>query len=122
MSLVLSREERAAVAAAQQQSRNVRHWRRYEAVLLRADSMSVKPVAQSLGCTETSVYSWSAAYRAQGVVGVHEGRHLGAMRRLDTAGEATLTALLQEHDPQAHGYRATGWTVPLLQTELAARG
>jgi transposase len=32
-----------------------------------------------------------------------------------------LTALLAT-DPQTHGHRATGWTVPLLRTELAARG
>jgi len=79
-------------------------------------------VAQSLGCTETSVYNWTAAYRMQGAVGVAEGEHPGAVRRLDATGEAMLSALLQENDPQAHGYRATGWTVPLLQTEVAARG
>ena len=31
--------------------------------------------------------------------------------------EAVLTT-----DPQTRGYRATGWTVPLLQAELAAAG
>lgn len=122
MPVTLSAAERAALAGAQRQSRNVRHWRRYQAVLLRGEGMPVKQVAQSLGCTETSVYNWTAAYRIQGVGGVHEGRHPGAARRLDAAGEAVLHALLQENDPPAHGYRATGWTVPLLQTELAAQG
>lgn len=122
MPLTLSQSERAALATAQQQSRNVRHWRRYQAVLLRAEGMAVKQVAQSLGCTETSVYNWSAAYRQGGVAGVHEGKHPGAVRHLDAAGEATLNTLLQENDPQTHGYQATGWTVPLLATELVARG
>ena len=122
MPLTVSQSERAALATAQQQSRNVRHWRRYQAVLLRAEGMAVKQVAQSLGCTETSVYNWSAAYRQGGVAGVHEGKHPGAVRHLDAAGEATLNTLLQENDPQTHGYQATGWTVPLLATELVARG
>ena len=122
MPVILSAQERAAVAGAQRQSRNVRHWRRYQAVLLRAEGMSVQQVAQRLGCTETSVYNWSAAYRQEGVAGVQEGSHPGAARRLDAAGEAMLTALLTENDPQAHGYQATGWTVPLLQSDLAARG
>jgi transposase len=126
MSLILSQSARQALTTAQRQSGNVRHWRRYQAVLLRAEGLSVRQVAQSLGCTETSVYNWSAAYRQGGVAGVHEGRHPGAARRLDAAGEAAgeaaLNILLQENDPQAHGYHATGWTVPLVQTELAARG
>lgn len=120
--LILSAEERGKLTAAQQQSRNVRHWRRYQAVLLRAEGLFVKQVAQSLGCTETSVYNWTAAYRTQGVDGVHEGRHLGAERRLNAAGERLLGELLQASDPPAHGYRATGWTASLLQTELAQRG
>ena len=88
MPLTVSQQEHEALAAAQRQSRVVRHWRRYQAVLLRAEGMPVKQVAQSLGCTETSVYNWSAAYRQEGVAGVHEGSHLGAVRRLDAAGEA----------------------------------
>ncbi len=122
MPVTLSAAERAALAGAQRQSRNIRHWRRYQAVLLRGEGMPVKQVAQSLGCTETSVYNWSAAYRTQGVGGVHEGRHRGAVRRLDAVGEGVLQALLQENNPPAHGYRATGWTAPPLRTELAAQG
>ena len=44
-----------------------------------------------------------------------------AAPRLDTVGEARLGELLAS-DPQAHGHQATGWTVALLQTELAAAG
>jgi transposase len=51
-----------------------------------------------------------------------EGKHSGQARRLDGAAEAVLEALLAEGDPQAHGYAATGWTVPLLRAELAKRG
>jgi transposase len=43
------------------------------------------------------------------------------VRRLDAPGERRLDELLAR-DPQAAGYAATGWTVPLLQTELAKGG
>jgi transposase len=122
MPLRVTTEERAALQTAQAQSRNVRHWRRYQAVLLRADGVPVATVAQTLNCTETSVYNWVAAWRGDGVVGVAEGRHPGKARRLDVAAEAALEALLSEGDPQVHGYAATGWTVALLRTELSKRG
>ena len=90
----------------------MRHWRRFQAVLLRADGRFVKDVAQALGCAETSVYNWTAAWREGGVDGVAEGKHPGQARRLTREGEGALEALLSEGDPQAHGYAATGWTVP----------
>jgi transposase len=122
MPLTLRAEERAALQAVQAHSRTVRHWRRYQAVLLRADGVAVAMVAQTLDCTETSVYNWVAAWRADGRAGVAESVHPGKMRRLDAAAEAMLETLLTEGDPQAHGYAATGWTVPLVRTELAKQG
>jgi transposase len=122
MPLTLSQDERAALAAAQAHSPKVRHWRRYQAVLLRAQGMLVKDVARVLGCTQTSIYNWTAAWQEAGAAGVAEGVHPGKARRLDPAAEAALDALLTEGDPQTHGYAATGWTVPLLRNELATRG
>ena len=122
MRLTLTADERAALQAAQARSRSVRHWRRFRAVLLRADGVPVATVARSLNCTETSLYNWVAAWRADGLAGVAEGAHPGKARRLDPAAEAALQTLLTEGDPQVHGYAATGWTVPLLRTELAKRG
>jgi transposase len=90
--------------------------------LLRAEGVPVATIAQTLDCTATSVYNWVAAWRADGLAGVAEGVHPGKVRRLDPAAEAVLETLLAEGDPQAHGYAATGWTVPLLRTELAQRG
>jgi transposase len=122
MPFTLSREERAALEAAQAQRPKVRHWRRYQAVLLRAQGLFVKDVARALGCAEASVYNWTAAWRRGGVAGVGEGVHPGAARRLVPEAEATRHALLVEGDPQAHGYAATGWTAPLVRAELARRG
>lgn len=119
--LAMTKEQRAEVVAAQRDSRNVRRWKRYQAVLLRAEGTPVAVVAQTLGCTQTSVSNWTTAWRRSGIGGVHEGVHGGADRRLDPAGEQRLEELMQS-DPQALGYATTGWTVALLQTELAKGG
>jgi transposase len=119
--LLMTDEQRAELEAAQRQSQNVRHWKRYQAVLLRAEGTPVALVAQTLGCTQTSVSNWTAAWRQAGVAGVREGVHRGAARRLDAAGEQHLEELVRS-DPQAKGYATTGWTVVLLQTELANGG
>jgi transposase len=122
MRLRLTEEERAELVAGQRTSRNVRHWRRYQAVLLRADGVPLATVAQNLGCTQASVCNWTRAWRERGVRGVAEGQHRGAERRLGASADSVLRALLEEANPPAHGYAATNWTAPLLRTELAKRG
>jgi hypothetical protein len=74
MPLILTAEERAALRAAQRKRPGIRHWRRYQAVVLRGEGLTVAQVAQALSCTETSVYNWTAAYRRAGVGGVGKGR------------------------------------------------
>ena len=118
----LREDERAALREAQARSPKVRHWRRYQAVLLRADGVPVTAVARDLGCSEASVTNWTTAWRTEGVAGVAEGVHRGAERRLVPAAEAALHALLVAGDPQAHGYAAANWTAALLRTELEKRG
>jgi transposase len=122
MPLTRSKAERNAVERAQARSPQVRHWRRYQAVLLRAAGVAVAEVARDLGCSEASVANWTAAWRTEGLAGVAEGQHPGATRRLDLAAEEALNALVAEGDPQAHGYAAANWTAPLLRTEVAKRG
>jgi len=100
----------------------VRHWRRYQAVLLRADGVLLATVAQTLGCTQASVCNWTRAWREQGARGVAEGTHPEAERRLNGVAAQALERLLEQGDPQAHGYAATNWTAPLLRTELAKQG
>ena len=122
MPLTVTRDERAAREAAQGRRRVVRPWRRYQAVLLRADGVSVAAGARALKGTETSVSHWTAAWRTAGVGGVAEGAHPGQARCLDPAGAAAVDALLRAGDPQAHGYVATGWTVALRRTALSKQG
>ncbi len=112
------RVELAAVAAAE---RRVRRWKRAQALLLRADGLTVEAVANTLGCSQASIYAWTAAWRQHGVAGLAEGDHGGGEVKLDAAGEEVLERVLAS-DPQAHGHRATGWTVALLRVELANAG
>lgn len=80
MHLTLSEQERAELETAQRATRNVRHWRRYQAVLLRAGGVPLATVAWTLGCTQASVCNWTRAWRERGAVGVAEGVHPGAAR------------------------------------------
>ena len=118
MPLTLSPTERTDREAAAASEPRVRRWKRYQAILLRAAGQTVAAVAAVLRCSAASVYAWTAAWRQAGVRGLAEGPHGGGKPKLGTAGEAVLIGLLDE-DPQERGYQATGWTVPLLRTELA---
>ena len=121
MRLILTEQQRADLDAAAAGEKRVRRWRRSRATQLRAEGVTVEAVARTLGCSQASVYAWTAAWRTAGVAGLAEGDHGGGKVKLDAAAEAVLTALLAT-DPQARGHRATGWTVPLLRTELDQAG
>jgi transposase len=121
MPFPLTDTQRRALEAAMAGEKRVRRWKRSRAILLRGEGLSVPAVARTLGCSQASIYAWSAAWRQQGVAGLAEGAHRGGPVKLGPAAEALLTTLLAS-DPQTHGHRATGWTVPLLRTELAAQG
>jgi len=107
MRVTLTEEERTELLAVLRMIRNVRHWRRSQAVLLWADGTPLATVAQTLGCTQAGVCNWTRAWREHGVAGVAEGMHPGAERRLDVAAEPILEGLLEQANPQAQGYAAT---------------
>jgi transposase len=121
MSFVLTVSQRVALEAAAAAEPRVRRWKRAQALLLRADGLTVEAVASTLGGSPASIYAWTAAWRQHGVDGLREGDHGGGQVKLDAAAEGLLEAVLAT-DPQAHGHRATGWTVALLRVELAAAG
>lgn len=121
MVLELTEHQRIELEAAAAAERGVRRWRRYRAVLLLAEGQPPAAVAHALRCSRASVYAWAARWRMAGVAGLREGDHGGGRVKLGAAGEAALEGLLAS-DPQAHGHQATGWTVPLLRTELARGG
>ena len=77
MSLSLTAAQRHDLDAAMASERRVRRWKRYRAIVLRGDGLSVPTVARTLGCSQASVYAWSAAWRQEGVAGLAEGPHRG---------------------------------------------
>jgi transposase len=121
MALMLTPDQRDELERAVAAERHTRTWKRYRALLLLGEGLTIQQVAQSLGCAESSIYGWVAHWRDAGIDRLAEGPHPGRARRLDASADQHLHALLG-HDPQAHGYAATGWTVPLLRTELARQG
>ena len=84
--------------------------------------MPAAAVAHTLRCSRASVYAWAAALAAAGGgAGCAKATTAAAgsswMRRARRCWRALLAT-----DPQARGHHATGWTVPLLRTELARAG
>src|SRR5215211_879465 len=120
MRSTLTGQEVEALEGAAQGERRVRDWRRYRALVL-LTTRDAEDVAADLGCSRASVYRWAGLYRSRGLDGLVERRREGRPVRLAGDGEAALTALLGA-DPQERGRHATGWTVPMLQDELAATG
>ena len=121
MPITLTEAQRTELEAAGAVEKRARRWKRYQAVLLRGEGLTVAAVATALRCSQASVYAWTAAWRRDGAVGLREGHHSGGPVKLDVAGERMLVDLLAT-DPQTRGHRATGWTVPLLRGELAQAG
>jgi transposase len=121
MPFSLTDDQRRDLMEAMTATPRVRRWKRYRAIVLRGDGLRVPEMAKSLGCSQASVYAWTAAWRQAGVTGLTEGDHGGGRVKLGLIAEAILRTLLASN-PQAHGHRATGWTVPLLRTELATQG
>jgi transposase len=121
MQLMISGAEETVLAQAAARERRVRPWRRLRAIQLLGRGEPPKAVATVLGCSLASVYNWAATWRARGLAGLQEPVRAGKARSLDERAERLVDEWLAS-DPQARGYHATGWTVPLLKTELARAG
>lgn len=121
MDVTLTPQQRAAWEAAVTAEAGVRPWKRYEAVRFLAAGGAPARVAHVLRCRRASVSGWAARWRRDGIVGLREGDHGGGHLKVDADGEALLVGRLGE-DPQTRGHRATGGTVPLLQSEFADAG
>jgi transposase len=122
MALTLEPKERAQLAEAASKQKRVRTWRRMRAIELLAEGRRPEVVAEALGCARSSVYAWAKAWRERGLLGLREGSRPGRRRSLEGQAELLLDELLEEGDPQKRGYRSSGWTVPLLKSELAKGG
>jgi transposase len=118
MQVTVSVDEAAVLAQAAARERRVRSWRRLRAIQLLGSGDQPRAVAGALGCSLASIYNWAAAWRADGLAGLQEPSRPGQPRALDDRAERLLDEWLAS-DPQTRGYHATGWTVPMLQGELA---
>ena len=115
-------EQRGALDDALTTIKRLRDWRRLQAVQLLALGREASEVAEALGCSVSSVYYWADDWRGGGLAALTARPHSGGRpRRLDADAEAEVERLLGD-DPQAHGFAATDWTVPLLRTALATQG
>jgi transposase len=121
MHLTLTADAREQLTAGAARERRVRHWRRYQAILLVADGEAPEAAATAVGCSRASVYNWLAAWQQEGIAGLVEAPHAPPIRAHADA-LATLLDQLLTGDPQAYGHHATGWTVPLLHGEVARAG
>ncbi len=122
MRLMLNARERGQLAEAASKQKRVRNWRRMRAIELLAEGRRPEAVAEVLGCARSSVYAWAKAWREMGLSGLREASCPGRRRLLEGRAELLLEELLEEGNPQSRGYRSSGWTVPLLKSELAKGG
>jgi transposase len=126
MRVTLTEDEREQLTAAAARERRVRHWRRYQALLLLAEDKPPEAVATAVGCSRASVYNWVKAWQTAGIAGLIESPHVAAPRAHTAPLAALLTALLGS-DPQQYGHHSAqrapaGWTVPLLHGETRRAG
>jgi transposase len=122
MGLTLEPKERTELAEAASKEKRVRNWRRMRAIKLLAEGRRPEAVAEALGCARSSVYAWAKAWRERGLWGLREEPRSGRKRSLERRAELLLEELLEEGEPQRRGYHSSGWTVPLLKSELAKSG
>jgi transposase len=118
LQVTVSVDAAAVLAQAAAREQRVRSWRRLRAIQLLGSGEQPRAVAGALGCSLASIYNGAAAWRAEGLPGLQEPPRPGKTRSLDQRAEQLLEEWLAS-DPQSKGYHATGWTVPLLKTELA---
>lgn len=115
--IALTAWQRQELHTALAQAHATRFSRRLAAVLTVAQGRTVAEVADSLGVSRQSIYGWLQAYQAGGVAALMEQPHPGR----PSGWAETMHTLLQEMlntTPQAYGYPATTWTIPLLAEQL----
>jgi transposase len=110
--------DRRRVARALAAAREVSLYRRLEAVLLVAEGVSLSDAARQVRATSRSVQRWLGRYRqARDPFALADRPRPGRPRAAVALTPERLRAALAT-DPRTLGYRATGWTVPLLAHHL----
>lgn len=98
---------------------DARLYRRVLAILEVSRGISVEEVAQTLGVTRQSVYNWLSRLDSKECkVSLTDRPRSGRPRVLPEQLQVWLKDLMGQR-PEARGYFANQWTVPLLQEELS---
>ena len=117
--LELSRSERSVVEAALRATRDRRHWVRLRGVLLAAEGVPIADICRDLGCVQSSIYDWLAHWRrTRDPAALDDAPRSGQPPVLKAEHRVRLEQLLGE-EPETHGYKTVGWTVPLLAVHFA---
>lgn len=113
-----SRQDRYRLSQALGRTRDVRLFRRVQAVLRVAEGCSVSAAAWQAGVARTSLQRWIALYgRTHRVESLADAPRSGRPREADDLDDELVTEVLAL-GPREQGYRATTGTVPLLTTYL----
>lgn len=119
-----SRAGRRALEAIVARPKDVRQYRRAQALLWLAEGERPTAVAQRLRVHRDTIYAWATCYRERGPQRVSarlmDRARAGRPRRLAERVEQVLVMVL-EMAPHGQGYRAAQWTTPLLRQYLRER-
>ena len=108
--------DRQRLAEAAAHARNVRLFRRLQAVLRVAEGFSVQEAARQADVDRASVHRWVRQYLASRLPSDLAEAARSGRPRVAPALDDTLLEQLLAQDPRTLGYRATSWTAPLLAT------
>jgi transposase len=89
---------------------------RARAVLLSADGWTSGSIARAFGVALDTVRRWRSLFAAEGIAGLRASPHPGAAPVKSEAALAVAAEVLSQ--PVTDG---VNWTLPRLQTEIAAR-
>ena len=118
MDVTLTPDQRAALETAVSTEGRTRCWKRYQAVLLVAEGLDPQLIAHTLRCHVASVYGWVAAWRREGMAGLAEGPHPGAVRRLVIPDrEAAVEVRQADRQMEEPG----AWRLAVLEADRLAR-
>jgi transposase len=119
---VLTPPQRQQLRRLRQQADDARTYRRAVALLAIDDGAAVATTARALGISRQIVHRWLAVVRRtrDATAAVAPRARPGRRSRWSPQLRTALAAALRRA-PDALGYRAVEWTVPLLLEHLAAR-
>ncbi|MHA3775431.1 helix-turn-helix domain-containing protein [Verrucomicrobiota bacterium sgz303538] len=120
MNLCFEAGDRRRLRAAVSQAKEVRAYKRAQAVLWVAEGRSVSEAAQLARSSRRSVYYWCEAYLSDRSCRVLLEEKPRSGRPPSPASRITAQELevILKRSPMELGYQSTGWTLALLATHL----